>query len=306
MRQPDGEMFARGITSPEFMDGLTELAGQPSWWRDVLDDPGLIIAIRREYLNVYWKGQSLFKIGHAGNRRVTAQTHPKYLLDPDLKNLVSFDGRRWSPAALERMIIHEFEPGKTLAKLKRAAERFAPREKQGVQEIVGRGRNPHALDVEIAVPQEASQIDIAALEANGDSVRLVFWEAKLFENRGSLRAAGEGTPEVLDQIARYRRVLDVHRASILCSYRQVAANLVQIATMRGGKRAADPLVQKIADQPECLVMAPCPEVGLLVFSFDDDQRRGEAWRPHRQKLEQALPGRFLDRGEAGNIRLPRG
>src|SRR4051794_13606287 len=28
-----------------------------SWWRALADDPGLVVAIRDEYLNVYYKGQ---------------------------------------------------------------------------------------------------------------------------------------------------------------------------------------------------------------------------------------------------------
>ncbi len=48
--------FMRGL-SPEFVRALEALAkSKQSWWRDVLEDKGLIIAVRNQYLNVYWQG----------------------------------------------------------------------------------------------------------------------------------------------------------------------------------------------------------------------------------------------------------
>jgi hypothetical protein len=55
-----GFKFNRGIRNEAFMAALAELAAQESWWRDVLHDRGLIIAVRNEYLNIYWQGQSIF------------------------------------------------------------------------------------------------------------------------------------------------------------------------------------------------------------------------------------------------------
>ena len=100
----EGAAFARGITDRHFMNGLLELAARQTWWREVLEDTDLVIVIRNEYLNVYWRGQSLFKVKHAGGGVVTAETHPKYLLDPCLENLVAFDGSRWRPPPYEDMI----------------------------------------------------------------------------------------------------------------------------------------------------------------------------------------------------------
>ncbi len=315
----EGAAFARGITDRHFMNGLLELAARQSWWREVLEDTDLVIAIRNECLNVYWRGQSLFKVKHAGGGVVTAETHPKYLLDPCLENLVAFDGSRWRPPPYEDMIAHTFVPGKTLASLKKAATPYAGDEKKGVQEIVARRKrnsslpcNPNVLDVEIAVPEPLPtprkawpRIDIAALEEDGETSRLVFWEAKLFGYHKALRAADGGRPPVLDQIGGYRRILNAHRKQILDSYGCVAANLVEIAKMSGGTRAVGSLVQKVADRPESLALPSIPEVGLIVFGFDDGQKRGEVWKPHRERLLAELPNRFLARGEAKDVRLPR-
>jgi hypothetical protein len=81
--------FKKGL-SQNFVNALHALADQRSWWLDVLKDTNLIIAVRNEYINVYWQGQSLFKIGYNAGR-IIASTHPKYLLDPSLTQQASFD-----------------------------------------------------------------------------------------------------------------------------------------------------------------------------------------------------------------------
>ena len=43
-----------------FIALLATEAKKPGWWADVLADPKLIVALRGSYLNVYWRGQSLF------------------------------------------------------------------------------------------------------------------------------------------------------------------------------------------------------------------------------------------------------
>src|SRR5947208_12274647 len=79
--------FNRGIKNEAFLEGLRRLAAEESWWRDVLLDRSLIIAIRDEYLNVYWQGQSIFRVSFV-NGRVAASTHPKYLLNPDVSGQI--------------------------------------------------------------------------------------------------------------------------------------------------------------------------------------------------------------------------
>ncbi|GAB6841704.1 hypothetical protein JCM2811A_07050 [Methylorubrum rhodinum] len=65
--------------SPGFVDALEALAERPGWWRDVLAHPDLILAVRREAVNVYHRGASIFRITYP-NGTVTAETHTKYLL----------------------------------------------------------------------------------------------------------------------------------------------------------------------------------------------------------------------------------
>lgn len=91
--------FKRGI-DPTFVEALRALSKVDGWWRDVLLDDKLIIAVRDEYLNVYWRGQSIFRIVMKGSF-IVAETHPKYLIDPTLSKLVSFNGKTFDLGELQ-------------------------------------------------------------------------------------------------------------------------------------------------------------------------------------------------------------
>ncbi len=86
-----GGVFKKGL-SDAFLTALEDLAQKGGWWADVLGDRDLVIAVRDESLNVYWQGQSLFRIGFKAGA-ITATTHPKYLIDPGLSGQVPLDRR---------------------------------------------------------------------------------------------------------------------------------------------------------------------------------------------------------------------
>ena len=160
-------------------------------------DDSLIIGIREDrlhvYWHVYWHGQRAFEIQMRSDGAIVAYTHPKYLLNPDLERLVSFDGHDFALGSLESSaLIRTYEPGKTLKKLKRATDLFADEEKRGVHNIVT--SNDHIVDVEITMPARGvpgvgklPRADIAAFEKDQHGVRFVLWEAKTFYNK-KLRA----------------------------------------------------------------------------------------------------------------------
>ncbi len=55
----------------------------------VIDDPDLDLEIRRSYINVYYKGNSLLKLTEAAPGRYTAQIHPKFTGDLQLPAVYS-------------------------------------------------------------------------------------------------------------------------------------------------------------------------------------------------------------------------
>ena len=307
-----GGLFKKGL-SDAFLGSLEILAQQESWWADVLADEALIIGIRNESLNVYWRGQSLFRVGFAAGKVITT-THPKYLIDPRLAKQVPLVGSTFAVGEITKSgIIATYKGKATLDAMKRSASLYAGAEKEGVQAIVE--RTPSVIDVEVALSTSAMddaaveadklgktpRIDIAVFEQRSDHVELVFWEAKLFGNK-ELRAKSGDAP-VLGQIAKYRATLEHHRADLVTSYQQVARDMVRIAGMSGGRRSASQVVTAVASGTE-LCLAQEPFVGLLVFDFDAAQRDGTNWKEHLAKLQGSLgPGSVKAAGSAENLRI---
>ncbi|MFD1330746.1 hypothetical protein ACFQ4O_01905 [Methylopila musalis] len=297
------KQFRRGIRNPAMLDALVELSEREGWWRDVIRDPSLVIGVRDEYLNVYWQGQSLFRVAMKGGR-VTATTHPKYLLNPDLSGQVAIDVETNAFAAPRiDAIAQAYEPGVTLGRLKRAASLYSGEEKRGVHDIAT--ANPNVVDVEIAFSGGdvtggvVPRIDIAAFESIEGGVRLVFWEAKTFYNP-ELRSSGE--KNVVRQIELYRSILDAFRDDVIESYRIIAANLAVLASASGGARQLDPVVRRVAEGGE-LVLGDPAELNLIVYGFDAAQR-DKVWRPFESELRTKLaPGRIVARGDTKGLRL---
>ena len=66
--------FKRGITNQNF---ITELNSN-KYWQQMVKDEDLFIAIRNEYLNVYYYGQSICKVEFVKNN-IKWTSHKKYL-----------------------------------------------------------------------------------------------------------------------------------------------------------------------------------------------------------------------------------
>ena len=293
--------FRRGL-SDKFIAALEGLAQNTGWWQDVLADPSLIIGIRDEYFDVYWHGQSLFNVNFRGGK-VNANTHVKYLLDPDRSDHVGLDKNGNFHEVLTPMLV-SYTSG-TLSKLKRAADLFSGMEKHGVHAIVR--ANENIIDVEIRLDamgldsdRNQPRIDIAAFEQRPDCVELVFWEAKLFVNK-ELRAAGPAP--VVKQIKEYQQVLQARQLDVLSSYRRVAKNLVAIAQM-SGTRGVGSAIRAVADGEE-LTMSSTAKVGLVIFGFDADQKAvGGIGHKHFQKLKVELGEKMVrTSGAADGLKL---
>ncbi len=298
----NGSTFKRGLNK-DFMTELETLAKRPSWFADVLADPELVLGIRDNYINVYRLGCSLFKIERRG-KALTCSTHPKYLVDPDLSKAVPFDGGAFKVKEISPLI-ETYEGPRTLKKMKRAARIYAGDEKTGVHAVICSADN-NVVDTEVAFEREGEdddsesiqRVDIASLEEGESSIRLVFWEAKLFTNK-ELWARGENDPPVVEQISRYRDKLQQHRDEILQSYHDVASNLVEIAKW-GGARKPGRLVEE-AGKGKSIVLDDPPFVGLIVFEFDAAQRDNDRWRKNRDKLSKKLP--LMAAGDPKHLRL---
>jgi hypothetical protein len=301
--------FKRGIRGDNFRKALEALAQQDGWWKDVLADPSLFIGVRDEYLNVYWQGQSIFKVSFKGGK-VTASTHEKYLLNPDLKDQVSLiEGKFTFGNAEERMLTRAYEGPKTLARLKKAASLYSGREKEGVHEIATSDLS--AVDVEIAinaislahVEKDLPRMDLASLERGKDGVDLVFWEAKTFDNPEL------ESDKIVDQIRAYRAVVDADQADIAESYAWIAKNLSDMAKWSNGVRGVAPAINDAATGARINVSSS--NIGLLVYDFTAHQRdrKGGDGKTLHETLTESFTrnglgtDRFRFKGKAKGLRI---
>ncbi|KAF0117627.1 MAG: hypothetical protein FD149_1066 [Rhodospirillaceae bacterium] len=288
--------FARGI-GKDFVKRLNEEYEKCGWWHAISSDPELFIAIRKEYLDVYLKGNRLLEL-RLKKGQLVGETHYKYLLLPNVpKHDIQIDNGMVVLPDASALFCTEVS---NVRSLKRAADPYAGGEKDGVHKIVM--SNPNVIDVEVALSIEgngedasaAKRIDFVALSPAADGAQLVFFEAKLFSNKGVLRAEGDDEPQVVKQIEDYRNLLVEHAADLERSYRVVCGNLSALKGVQERYAKQADLMRDIAAGRTPLHVNEA--VRLVVFDFDEDQRDGKIWTPHRKKLDSLLGKRLLLRG----------
>jgi hypothetical protein len=304
--------------SKEFILALNALhaSDQGGWWRGLLADKDLFVALRNESLNAYYRGCSIAELRLVGGE-VRAFTHYKYLLKPALKSpmVEARQGEFQFPAAWQRSDGTPFTSSLAdLAAIKRAAKPYAGREKKFVGDVIR--LNDSVFDVEIALtrqaeqdPQEADEeapeatsrtspdrIDIAALKASGQGIELVFYEAKLFGNN-ELRAR-ENTPAVIGQIERYEKLLENYQAAIKDSCLKAAQNVLDLNGFTTSRKVQ---AEKLLEKRDSFTINTQPV--LIVGGFDVDQRDGQVWKSHHDKLVAALGTRLKVVGDAASVRL---
>ncbi|WP_026615468.1 hypothetical protein [Ensifer aridi] len=288
-----------------FLDALEELAKSPhagNWWRDVLASDDLFVAVRRNSLNVYYRGASIFKIDWNGTR-IVPSTHAKYLVRQDQTYVPLIEGQfQHSPASL---IWDHYEGPETLRQMMRAATPFAGEEKSGLHPLIM--GDPSVIDAEIALTRAAEEqadtekpatakqdrLDAAVARNTADGPSIVFYEAKHFSN-SALRASGDNAPAVIGQMDDYEKALTYYAPSLTAGYVEVARALVRIDELRKSARNSDttkldPLIAQIAKSGIPPIIDTKPR--LLIFGFDKAQRDDPAWRKHLEKLEIRLDGR---------------
>ncbi len=298
--------FNHGL-SPEFIGQLAEEANKGSWWADVLNDPKLFVAVREEYLNIYWRGQSLFLV--KPGPKVT--THVKFLVDPELDDQVPLvEGEFRIGELQERGFVTRYEGPKTLTKMKKASGLFSGLEKSGCQEI--EVNNPEVIDCEIAFggtvssgdggdKKGALRADLASFErGNGEDARLVFWEAKHYTNP-DLRAEDGRPVPVCEQVKRYKKCLSDNHKAVVDSYTKVAANLVAIRDM-GLRRPLSAVITDVGTGKRSLTLDPEPKVGLVIFGFDQAEKVHPGWKHHLERLKSEIKP-VVAVGDAKGIRL---
>lgn len=287
--------FKRGIANPDFIAALNKEYNAGGWWRKIVDDKELFIGIRNEYINVYYKGNSLFKLSYNG--QLVAETHYKYLVRPDANPCLvkTSNGMSFTHDANQFAIRNLDE----IESIKKASAAYSGIEKEGIQKIIQ--SNDNIIDLEIALTNEAlrdemepeaekkrstaKRIDFAALQKKNDFYEVVFFEAKHFSNN-ELRAQGNAKPKVIDQISLYKDLLKAFEEEMTQSYSKVCRNLREILPDSESTRAIDNITD---GKPLKINLKP----RLVIFGFDEDQKQGKVWKPHIDKLVKILGKEFV-------------
>ncbi|MER9740907.1 hypothetical protein [Mesorhizobium sp. M0187] len=289
----------------EFLTALDDLARSKTnknWWRDVLLRPDVVIAIRRNSINVYNRGASLFKVDWSGGR-ILLSTHAKYLVRQEQTYVPLTDSGFGITS--ERLFWQDYEGPQTLDSMVKAAQKLAGPEKTGLHPLLV--NDPKVIDAEIALTRAAEiedgemilapvserrqdRLDAAVVRSGTDGLTISFYEAKDFSNK-DLRAFSDNPPAVLMQLAAYEKALTAKGPSIAAGYTNVAKALVRIDAMRkhvagdGFIRQIDPLVLSLAEGG--LLPAIDCKPRLLIFGFDRAQRDDRGWQGHLAKLKSA-------------------
>ena len=285
--------FNRGLDD-EFVDALNAEYDKRGWWHRFVHDMGVFVAIRNNSVNAYYRGCSLLKLDWRGGA-IEGEVHYKYLLRPSISRpyVKIFNGVAALPDNPGDWFLRDVD---ALGELKKAAQPYAGKEKTGVHDILIANHN--VLDAEIALGGEESnpsspRIDFAAFQERNDEMRLVFFEAKHFDN-DDLRAYRDAEPKVVKQIANYSRRLTQDDEQVVSAYRRVCSNLLSLKGMSQRHPSRHGMLKRFAEGS--LSLAVNSEPVLIVFGFDADQRDGSHWEDHRKKLEEILPGRLLLKG----------
>jgi hypothetical protein len=289
-------------------DGLLDRLAQQQRWRDLLSyrDPDngqhFFVAVRKDYLSVYFLGKAIFKKIYENNKGAIVATVDCRYFDGagSARGDLVFDGemlggtgRRYSSSADLAdwaRIIKSYPPGKT----------HEPGEKEC---LAARALDPSVVNLEMALPgfkkklssetptakrsTTAPRIDMVDLKRDGSSVRIVFTEAKLFSNTKSLRADPEsGKPaKIFQQIEEYEEYIGLHERAIREAYHQACKYLITIRTLQGVP--VDRLLCDAAENVERISVERRPR--LLIFrTHKDKAMHNSDWVPHHQILKRHL------------------
>jgi hypothetical protein len=313
--------FARFLPKP-LIEALASLANQgtSNWWREILANTDLHLAIRGGYLNVYAKGQSVFKVELGDDRRPVMTTHYKYLLKPRMpsgQEYISFDGNKFLVGKKDldpgRFFQGSYVINETIPELVQAALGYSNPEKAGVHIIAK--ENSNVVDMEIAFsalrepedpatsnkPSEpvnktksfVQRIDLAALRENGDRKSiLVFYEAKRFDDA---RLWGK-KPEVLKQLNDYGLFLQKNEAVLKEAYQNVCIGLDRLRQMKGAKPVSN-LVSEVASGKRQLEIDKVCRLIVFGYSGNDFERLKNL------EATPALADRVISKGDPKGLKL---
>ncbi len=267
--------FKRGIKNPKFIDALNVLyADKTSFWYKMVNNPQLYIAIRDNYINVYYKGQSLCKLAYCRDGKIKGETNHKYINKTLSKKTVnSYNGLICGTQHITSL--------DQVEDLINNAEEYALEEKKSSYGYIL--SNKSILDVEITfnATDEIKRSSIDYLEATIKQGKLVlnFYEAKHCSNA---EIVSRTEPKVFEQLDRYEKYLISQEANIQSSYKLVCNNILDLNLSE-----RFPLAQTVLEDNLSLVVNRLPYLIIFGESHNSD------WNKHVAKLRTRLHDRLI-------------
>lgn len=249
-------VYKRGIIKPNSI----KLLNNNVHFQKMRKDNDLFIAIRNDYLNVYYYGQSICKIEFIRDK-IKWTSHKKYLG-------IDESGYADSESYLD-----------DLERLKMSARKYRGKEKEQVKEQILNNKSMCVIDVEVTFGREEEigrlSIDYVAVEKNeNNKICLVFYEAKHSSN-SEIRS--RTIPKVFGQIEKYEQALTdpLHKIEILNSYKTIYQNVIDLNLKNKSK-----LTGLVGSNIESIEIDSEPR--LIIFEIDPNKMNDQ----HFQKLKQ--------------------
>ena len=267
--------FKRGIKNPKFIDALNDLyADKTSFWYKMVNNPQLYIAIRDNYINVYYKGQSLCKLAYCRDGKIKGETNHKYINKTLSKKTVnSYNGLIGGTQHIRSL--YQVED-----LINNAKEHVLKEKKSSYDCILS---NKSILDVEITfnATDEIKRSSIDYLEATIKQGKLVlnFYEAKHCSNA---EIVSRTEPKVFEQLDRYEKYLISQEANIQSSYKLVCNNILDLNLSE-----RFPFAQTVLDDNLSLEVNRLPYLIIFGESHNSD------WDKHVAKLRTKLQDRLI-------------
>lgn len=286
--------FDREI-SPKMIEALDLEYENGGWWRELADHDDMLIAIRNKYLNVYCNGCNIAKVEYKNNK-LTASIHYKYLLKKKIESspYIECKGGHFEIASHADLFISSL---KAIEDIKYSTKVYGGIEKTGVHQIIR--ANLNIVDTEIALSatdseNKNSRIDFCAIQEEDGKLILRFFEAKDYSNK-ELKTQ-DGDAKVIAQLTRYQNLLTQQNDAILSAYKK----LIHAASEINGRNI---LGKDWATHPRIDSLELDHKPSLVVFGFDDDQKKGDVFKKHMSKLCDTLGDkRLLLKGDANEFK----
>lgn len=283
--------FNRGLRD-DFIEALkSNYSKSESWWRPFLNNKESVIAIRKNYLNVYYRGASLLELRQSSDKTIVGSIDYKYLLRPKLERRREYvaivDGK---PCIPEDAFMKDLNGSEGhITDLQKAAKPYTDAEKTGVHHILQ--GNPNILDVEIKL--SSGRLDFAAVQEA--DLAILFYEAKTFAN------LIKNETKVVEQMERYTHLLEECRSDIVRSYGRVCKNLYELYGLTQRHPKHHKFLGRILNRTTDLHVDVQPI--LVVFGFDNDQKKGRLTQL-RNRLEAKLgKNKVVCKGEARELKI---